>query len=302
MELTWLIVIIVAYFFFSLANLGDKLVLAGPPKAIAYTFYVGVTNAFLFLLVPFINLSLPNMGLFFWILADALVYTLGLYFMYSAIERSEVLRVATVMGALLPIFVFILTWIFFGPQVFAKADLLAFLLLLSGCIIISATKNFAKTNGYIKITIIASLMFSFDYIFAKIVYLSLPFLTALFWMKICVFIFVLFLLLSKNNRKEILNKKKIINQRTDSLFVLTQGAGGIANILQAFAIFLAPVAFLPMINSLRGVQFVFLFLMTLFITAFFPKILKEKISKKIIIQKIVSIILIIVGLSILVIY
>ena len=39
--------------------------------------------------------------------------------------------------------------------------------------------------------------------------------------------------------------------------------------------------------------------MTLFISYFFPKILKEEISKKIIIQKIISIILIAIGLTML---
>jgi hypothetical protein len=107
-------------------------------------------------------------------------------------------------------------------------------------------------------------------------------------------------LLSRNSRKEIFEKKGILDKKTMSLFICSQASGGLANILQSFAIFLAPVAFLPIVNSLRGVQYIFLFLMTLFLSIFFPKILKEEISKKIIFQKIVSIILIVAGLALLV--
>ncbi|MCX6721325.1 MAG: DMT family transporter [Candidatus Staskawiczbacteria bacterium] len=301
MILSWLLVIILAYLFFSLAYLGDKLVLAGPPKAISYTFYVGMMNAFALLLLPFTRLTLPS-NLFGWVIADAIVFVLGLYFMFSAVEKFEVSKVMTTVGAVQPIFVFILAWLFWGPQVLEKADVLAFSMLLLGSILISMEKEFKSSLGYIKMTLIAALMFSFDYIFSKVVYLSVPFLAGLFWMKFLVFIFVLPLLLFKKNRRDIFNKQNIMGKKTKGLFVFAQSAGGIANILQAFAISLAPVAVLPIVNSLRGVQYIFLFLITLFISAFFPKILKEEISSSIIIRKIVSIILIVAGLAILIAY
>ena len=72
--------------------------------------------------------------------------------------------------------------------------------------------------------------------------------------------------------------------------------------MQAFAISLAPVAFLAIVNSMRGIQYIFLFIITLFISYFYPKILEEEISRKIFFQKIISIILIAVGLIILAVY
>jgi hypothetical protein len=76
----------------------------------------------------------------------------------------------------------------------------------------------------------------------------------------------------------------------------------LANFLQSFAISLSPVAFLAIVNSLRGIQYIFIFLITLFFSVFFPRILKEEISKSIIIQKSISIGFIVVGLALLVIY
>lgn len=278
------------------------MILAGPPNPISYTFFVGMTSVFVFLLIPFIDLDLPPLAALGWIMADALVFILGLYFIFSAMERFEVSKVMTTVGAIQPLFVFALTWFFWGPQIITKIDVLAFLLLLFGSLLISIEKNHITAKGYVQITLAGALMFSLDYIFSKMVYLSLPFLEGLFWMKFFVLIFALCMLLVKANRKIILKKENVNNTKTSALFLFAQGSGGVANILQAFAISLAPVAFLPIVNSLRGVQYVFLFLITLFFTLFFPKILKEKISKQILVQKITAIIMIVVGLAVLVAY
>ena len=63
----WLLVSVIAYLFFSLSYLGDKLILSGPPKPNSYTFYVGVISLFVVVLIPFVKFGLPNQRIFFWI-------------------------------------------------------------------------------------------------------------------------------------------------------------------------------------------------------------------------------------------
>ncbi|MCX6719635.1 MAG: hypothetical protein NTV36_00790, partial [Candidatus Staskawiczbacteria bacterium] len=251
--LSWLLVIILAYFFFSLSYLGDKLILSGPPKPNSYTFYVGVISIFAVLFIPFIKFGIPDGRVFIWIIAEALVYILGLYAMFLALENFDVSRVMTTIGATQPIFIFALTWIIWGPQLMGDADILAFvLLLLGGCLISFERKS--KTNGnYLKITLLASVLFSLDYVFSKIVYINMPFLQGFIWMRIFVFLFTLLFLISKKNRKDIFQKQNILNKKTGIFFVMTHLFGGAANILQGFAIYLAPIAFLPLVNSLRGI-------------------------------------------------
>ncbi|MCX6718027.1 MAG: hypothetical protein NTY81_00285 [Candidatus Staskawiczbacteria bacterium] len=298
----WLIATILAYLFFSFASLGDKLVLAGKPKPNSYTFYVGIFGIFVILFIPFINFGFPdNAGLTFVIL-DAIVRILGMYTMYKALEKFDVSKVVATIGATQPIFIFILTFIFFKPQAMPLIDIFAFLILLAGSVVISAGKNIKITADYLKITIFSSLMFSFDYIFAKLVFQSAGFLQGVVWTGIFIFLFVFVFLLRKKSRKEIFAKRMILSRKTEKSFVFAQVSGGIANFLQSFAIYLAPVAFLATINSLRGIQYIFLFIIALLISYFYPKVLKEELSRKIILQKIVSIILIAVGLAILVIY
>ena len=298
----WLLVTILAYLFFGLASLGDKLVLAGRPKPNSYTFYVGVFGIFVILFIPFIKFSFPEEPALNWIILDAMVRILGMYSMYVALEKFDVSKVIATIGATQPIFIFVLSWIFWGGQTMPFMDILAFIILLTGSIIISIGKNIKATENYLKITIFSSLMFSLDYIFAKSVFLSMPFLQGVVWTGIFIFLFVFVFILTKKSRKEIFAKKIVLNKTTEKSFLLAQASGGVANFLQSFAIYLAPVAFLAIVNSLRGIQYALLFIMTLFLTYFYPKILKEEISRKIIFQKTISIILIAIGLVILVMY
>lgn len=299
--ISWLLVIISAYFFFGAASLGDKVVLAGKPAPKAYTFYVAVSGVFAVFLMPFVNFAVPNGSQLGWVILEAFVYTAGLYAMFSALERFDVSRVMATIGATQPIFVLFLAWLFWGFQATTKTEMLAFIMLLAGTVIISFKKNAASTSEYLKITILAAIIFSLDYILQKLVFLGTPFLQGFIWMKIFSFLFVLLFLLSKKSRKEIFGKQTILlDKKTRVLFLCTQASGGAASLLQSAAIFLAPVGALPIINSLRGIQYIFLFAMTLFLSFFFPKILKEEKSKKAIAQKIISIILIILGLAILV--
>lgn len=298
--LSWLLVIIVAYFFFALSSLGDKLILAGPPKPNSYIFFVGISNIALIALLPFTKFSVPSLLTFFWIVSEAFVFTAALYLMYSAIEKFEISKVAATIGATQPVFIFLIGWLLWKQAALTGTNLLAFGLLLLGNIIISMGKSKKQSWEYLKLTLFASLLFSFDYIFTKIVFLSQPFLMGFIWMRFFAFLLGLLLLLSKRNRKDIFAKKNFLNKKMGSIFAFSWASGGAANLLQAFAISLAPVAFLPILNSLRGVQYIFLFIMILALSIFVPKILKEEISKKIIFKKTATIFIIAAGLALLV--
>jgi drug/metabolite transporter (DMT)-like permease len=220
--------------------------------------------------------------------------------MFVALEKFDVSKVVATIGATQPIFIFILTWLFWGPQAMPAIDILAFIVLFLGSVIISIEKNIEITSSYLKITILSSIMFSLDYIFSKFVFLGQPFFQGIIWIRIFVFLFVLLFLVGRSSRKEIFSKQTVLNAKTQITFLYAQACGGIANLLQSFAISLVPIVFLATVNSLRGIQYVFLFLITLFISYFYPQFLKEELSRRVVFQKIISIILIAVGLAILV--
>lgn len=275
------------------------MILSGPPNSKLYTFYVGALSLLVIFFIPFIKLSFPSALGLLWIVLEAIVYILGLYAMFIALEKFDVSRVMTTIGATQPIIILILTWIFLGTVV-TGANLLAFIMLLLASIVISMEGKFKITGNYLILLVFSSLMFSLDYIFSKLVFFNMSFLQGIVWMRIFSFLFVLIFLFDKSLRIQIFSKKTTLNKKTGLLFLSTQSAGGIAGLLQSFAISLAPVSYLAIVNSLRGVQYVFLFIITLFFSFFFPKILKEDISKKVILQKTIAIILIVIGLAFLI--
>jgi drug/metabolite transporter (DMT)-like permease len=302
MAYAWLIVAILGYFAFALASLGDKIILGQSPRPRAFTFFVGVFNILAVFLIPFIDFGVPTGFTILWIVLDAIIYIFGIYGMFSALEKFDVSRVIPAIGATQPIFIFLLTWIFWGPQSLGTQQIVAFVLLLLGTIIISVNRTgdlFTKES--LKISLATALLFSMDFVFSKFVYLNLPFWQGFIWIRIISFIFALMLLIHPAFYKDVFGKKAKEKTKTSTglLFVSFQAAGGIATILQSWAIALAPIAYLAIINALRGVQYVFLFAFTVACTTCIPKVLKEDVSKGTLIQKISAILVIALGLGLL---
>jgi hypothetical protein len=300
MEYAWLFIAILGYFAFALASLGDKIVLGQSPRPRAFTFFVGILNILAIFMIPFIEFDLPTGSTIAWIILDAIIYIFGLYGMFSALEKFDVSRVIPAIGATQPIFIFALTWLFWGPQILGIKELSAFSLLLVGTVLISLDRTGDLfTRESLVISFITAILFSLDFIFSKFVYLAMPFWQGFIWIRVASFVFALCLLLNRNFYKDVFSKTKATTTNVGLTFVFFQGAGGVATILQSLAIALAPVAYLAIINALRGVQYVFLFAFTILCTIFIPKVLKEDISKSTIIQKVLAMLVIAFGLAIL---
>ena len=144
------------------------------------------------------------------------------------------------------------------------------------------------------------MLFSLDFVFSKFVFEEMDFWPGFIWMRIFSFIFVLIFLFDKGFRKEIKGDNNGLSKKTGIIFFAAQSFGGMANILQSWAIFLVPVSYMAIMNSMKGIQYAFLFVLVVLISCFLPKVLKEEMNKKIIMQKIVSILIIGLGLAILV--
>lgn len=296
----WLLAITMSYLFFALASLGDKVVLSGPSKPKSYTFFVGMFSILAVFMIPFVKFGFPTgMGLTL-VIAEALVYVAGLYALFYALENFDVSRIVPMIGATQPVFIALLSFAFWGYEALKGNEVLAFAVLLAGSVLISIDKNPKITRSSLEISLIASLLFSADFILSKLIFLEMPFWQGFIWMRIFSFIFVLVFLFDKGFRKEMSEDNAGFCMNTGIIFILAQGAGGAANILQSWSISLAPVAYLAIMNSMKGLQYAFLFILTILLSYLFPKILKEETSKRLMIQKVVSIILIGLGLAILV--
>jgi len=297
----WLVVAISAYFLFALVALGDKYLLAGPPNPKSYSFYVGTLGILVLVLVPFVGFSIPEISQVFLSLLTGVVFILALFGLYTALENFEVSRIVPAIGGLLPLFTFGLVYLFSsGEGILSSWKILAFILLLAGSVLIAFEKGKSITSKSLQISALTALLFAIAFVLTKFVYLSQPFWSGFIWMRIGGFLAAICFIFTKEVKREIFERKFTFQKKTGTVFLFNQGIGAGAFILQNWAIALVPLGFLAFINALEGTRYLFLLIFTILLALKFPKILKEEISRKILFQKILAILLIGGGLVLLV--
>ena len=295
----WLLVIIFAYLIFAVTSLIDNYLLAGPPNPKSYSFYIGVLGISVLVLAPFVGFSIPGTPQLLLALLTGVIYILALFWFFKGLEHFEPSRIVPAIGGILPLFTFTLVYFFSrGEAVLGVKELFAFALLILGSFLITFEKKKISFQS-LKISILAAFLFALVFVLSKYVYLEQSFWSGFIWMRIGGFLAALCFLLTKAVREELFLKKFTFQKKTGTLFLFNQGMGAGGFILQNFAITLAGLAFLPFINALQGIQYVFLFLIIVLLARKFPRIVEEKLTQKNILQKIISIALIGLGLIIL---
>ncbi|HOZ53172.1 MAG TPA: EamA family transporter [bacterium] len=316
----WFFLAIFSYLLLAIVNLGDKFVVDKILKdSRVYAFMVGVLSAVIFIIALWF-LYWPGLFLFLVNMIAGALFIFALWTMYEALRAGEASRVVVVIGSVIPVFTIILSLIFF-KQNFTASQWLGIIFLLAGMVIMSLVVSrkrkwsiFIKrtlsvfSGGYSKkwifFSILSAFIYSVFFIVTKYAYNHQEFLSSFIWIRLGGLLVALIFLIDKDSRKLILkNFKKssllkrvnIIKKKEPSkLFIIfNQGLGSIAFLLQNYAVYLGPVA---IINALQGVQYAFLLILGIFLTIFFPKLLKEDISKKTLIKKVAAIILVGLGL------
>ncbi|OGZ18685.1 MAG: hypothetical protein A2175_00105 [Candidatus Nealsonbacteria bacterium RBG_13_42_11] len=297
----WLIITISAYFILAVVFLIDKYLLVGPiPNPKIYAFYVGVLGIFVLLIVPFIGFYFPNSFEFFLALISGASFTYGIYWFFKALKLFESSRIVPAVGGILPIFTFLLIFIFSkGKETLTALGFLSFILLILGSFLITYEKTKEISLKSLKMSLVAAFLFALSFVSAKYIYLSAPFLVGLVWIRIGGCLAALTFLLSRGLWEEIFKEKITFQRKTFLIFISNQAAGAGGNILQNWAVALAPLIYVAFINALQGIQYVFLLIFTVLLSLKFPRLLKEEVSKTVLFQKIAAILLIGGGLVLL---
>lgn len=299
--MSWLLIAILAYLIFALVFLVDKYLLVGPiqnPKI--YTFYAGIFRPLVLLLIPFIDFHIPNVPQIVLSFLAGGSFILALFWFYKGLQLFETSRIVPAIGGILPIFSFLLVHIFSqGKEILTPKEFFVFALLVLGSFLITYEKAKKISLGSLKISTIAAFFFALSFVFSKYVYLAQPFLSGFIWIALGGALTSLFFLFAKEVREGFFKRVIPMQRKTAIIFFSNQILGAGANILQNFAIALAPLVYVSVINALGGTQYAFLLLFTVFLSLKFPKVLKEEISREIIFQKIIAILLIGGGLALL---
>lgn len=304
--MSWLAVAVSSYLILAVVYLVDKHLLTGfitNPKV--YTFYVGILWILALLLIPFVGFYVPEKSQIILSLSAGAVFIWGLFWFYKTLHLFEASRVVPAVGGLTPLFTFVLIYVFTsGQEALSLRGVTAFILLIIGSVLISLRKEKLINLKSFKFSALTALFFSLAFILVKYVYLAQSFWNGFIWRSMGGFLMaVCFLAIFPEIRKEILVKRKSPllgkSKKTVTVFISNQLAGAGSAILQNWAIFLAPLASVPLIHALGGTQYAFLFIFSIFLSLKFPEVVKEEVSKGVIFQKIVAILLIGGGLVLL---
>lgn len=282
---------ILAYLLNSIAVTIDKFLLTGRiPNPLTYIFYISAFSLLILLAFPF-TLS-PSPFIFLLASISTLLWTLGAYLMFKAIKTGQVSRVVPVIGTLVPLLLLIHAG-FFGTL--SQSEILAVIILILGLTFITLPdwqREFSSKE--LVWEILSALFFAVSYLVLRQAYLEANFLTVLVYSRFILIPLAVLILLIPSLRKIVLMSST--KPRLGGLFLFGQTLGGIQQLLLIFSISLASPA---LVNSLQGVQYVFLFLFSLILSKKYPAIFEEKYSFIILLSKLTGIGLIGAGLYLL---
>lgn len=296
----WLLITILAYFFLAISFFGDKFLLTGDiPNPKVYSFYVGILSIFVIIFIPF-GFFLPPPSQIFLSFFTGMIFIIGLYLYYSLVREFEVSRIVPAIGGAIPILTFFFMYIFSrGETTFSLKEAFIFILLIFGSVLMVIDKSKNIFGKSLIFSLGAAFYFALYFVLAKFVYNSLTFINGFIWIRFGSFLAALLFLFFKEVRSKIFIKPQGLKLKTTGIFIGNQIVGSSGAVLQNWAIALAPLVYVAFINSLQGIQYVFLLIFTMLFSFKLPKILKEEISKGIILQKIIAILLIGGGLVLL---
>lgn len=287
---------LLAYLLNSISVTVDKFLLTKKiPNPLIYVFYFSVVSLVALFFIPFTKP--PTLNVFLIASLSTLLWTMGAYLMFKALQTGQVSRVVPIIGTLIPV---ILLFLDSYKGNINSSEVLAVVILIFGMVALTIPDLKGKiTLKEILFTLCSSFFFAISYIVLREAYLRENFLTVLVYSR-PVLIPIGFVILAvpalryKVFQKNSLNIQMI--SKTGVLFALGAIAGGIAELLLTFSVSLATPS---LVNSLQGAQYAFLFFFSLILGKKYPDVFKDRLTIINIVGKISGIVLIGFGLYLL---
>lgn len=259
-----------------------------------------VTLPVLFFINPHVFGGLNLSQIFILLLSGILVAAATLFYLY-ALEDHEV-SIVMPLAQLVPLFGFVLGFFFLGETITFREFWAATIILLGS---LTLTLNLQGGTAKIKHRLIfymigATLCYALGAIVFKFAAVDLAFTQSLFWAMLGKILFGLMLLFFvKTYRNQFFQLLHVNKLSIMGLNVVNEILGIVAEVALVFALLLAPVV---LVQSVSGLQPMFIFILGIIFTIWFPKFAKESLSKRDILQKTLGICIITFGIFLLELY
>ena len=307
--MNWILLATFAYTLLAVVSLADKFLLEKAlPSSKAYTFLVSIAGGIVIFLAPFYALW-PGWQLLLINLLVGAIFPLALLLMYQALKMGEPSRVAVLVGGSVPLFTLLFSITFLGEK-FSFLQWMALAGLISAiCLIIwlpskdSWLKRAFSWIGHqnneavgIFEAVAAGMLFAVFFIGSKMIFQAENFISGFIWLRLGSALAALAMLLSPSVRHEIFSNIKKLRGRKATIFFGNQLMSAVGFSMQNYALALGSVA---IVTALQGVQYSLLIVFGALLSVFYPKVIKEKISRGIIIQKILAVLFVALSLYLL---
>lgn len=295
--MTWFSFALLGYLLYALVTISNKFLLRqrATTKPLVFTFWICLMSLLSFVLAPF-GLHWPGWGWLAFDILTGLVYFVALLAYYQALDINEASRASSLVGGVTPVLVLTLSYLFLG-EALGWLQLVAFSLLVIGGFLISLEKGQSgfheamKGLKYIIATIILSAVY---FVMLKHLFNYQDFITGFVWSRMGLVAGSLIVLFYPAWRYEI---RRSFSEASAGLSSLIAGAKIMAGFGSLFVSLAVARGSASLVNALQGAQFAFLFLLTLWLSKFWPAVCNEKLSGAIIAQKFAAIGLICIGLA-----
>lgn len=278
----WLLYTLAGYFFNAVTSIFDKFLLSDRIKEPSvYAFFVAILSLFAIVFVPFGVQWVPWQTIVVFVISGML-FLYGLVAFYNAVKRSEISRVAPLVGITIAVIAGVAS-LAFGPAAnvsFSPNHFFSLFLLLGGAFLIAFDLPLKPNDALMKSTLLAGALMALSLIFLKTGYRNADFINGLVWSRLGFVLggFSLFLIpeyraaiLASTHAMTVVSKDNFI---TGALFILNKVFGAVATFLLTYAAYLGPITF---IQALNGVQYAFVLVLALPLSLYFPHIFEEKL-------------------------
>jgi len=295
----WFWVVFVSQFANAGAQILDKFLLTKKfPRVSVLTFWTAVWNLLGVVFVFWDFVFFPGWGILILALLSGVFFTVALQFLYSALKTGETSHVGPLVGGVVPIVSFAVSYFWLGERL-SSVQLLSIGLLVIGTLLISLEKSRRHNGWHIGMVwgLCAGLFFGLSYVLMRGIFLDTTFSTGFVWARIGGFLAALPLLLNRSVRADIFVKTKAKKEKLESgLFILAinKTLAVIYFLGMNYALSLASAT---IVNALAGLQYAIMFVMIYIFTKTIPKFFQEQFTRREIIMQIVALGLIILGLA-----
>ena len=293
--MVWLLFALLGNFFYACSGIIDQLLRKKHVKHNASVTILWLVFFFFVWLaiVPFIHISVPAAPkILAALVAGFMVLMVALPYFY-AISVEEVSKVVPVWQ-LSSVFVLVISAVFLGEALLPRHYYGFAAMLLGGLLLgIDMGKGGFKMNKAVLAVAAASVMLAVHLVLIKFFYTTESFWNGFFWIPLGSFAGAAFLALLPGNFKRVKGELLSLTKLGFGLLLASTIVTFLADVSLLLAIKKGPVS---LVSVIGGTQMMFLFVMTVIISRYFPRILKENISRKALLTKFGAIALMIVGL------